>query len=86
MPFYLSSGFGISLIALNFSYIFSNLDHDFPGMIYRIRPGKELRPYYNKREELSLENGIILWGLRVVLPVKYQVQIMKELLKGLNRT
>ena len=31
----------------------------------------ELKPYYDKRHELSLENGIILWGLRVTIPAKY---------------
>ena len=36
-----------------------------------VNVGKELRPYYNKREELSLENGIILWGLQFVLSFNY---------------
>ena len=29
---------------------------------------KDLRPYYNKRTELSVESGCILRGIRVVVP------------------
>ena len=28
----------------------------------------EMKLYYLKRDDLSLQDGIILWGLRVVLP------------------
>ena len=38
-----------------------------------------LRAYYLKRHELSLENGIILWGLRVVIPKNLEKTILKEL-------
>ena len=41
--------------------------------------GPELKPYFDKREEISIENGIILWGLRVVIPMKFRNQIMQEL-------
>ena len=30
--------------------------------------GEQLRPYSSKRDELSLEDGILLWGSRVVVP------------------
>ena len=43
----------------------------------KVKP--ELKPYYDKRDELSIENGIILWGLRVVIPPKLHRQIMQEL-------
>ena len=55
---------------------------------------RELRAYYEKRDELSLENDIIMWGLRVVIPLKYRTQVMNELhcchpgivrMKGLSR-
>ena len=32
-----------------------------------VKPGEDYKPYYNKRDELFLEDGIILWGLRVVV-------------------
>ena len=28
----------------------------------------KLKPYYIKRHELFIENGILMWGLRVVIP------------------
>ena len=39
----------------------------------------DLKPYFDKRLELSLENGILLWGLRVVIPEKFKLDIMNEL-------
>jgi len=38
-----------------------------------------VKPYYEKREEISIENGILLWGLRVIIPLKYRPHIMQEL-------
>ena len=54
----------------------------------------ELKPYYDKRDELSIEDGVLLWGLRVIIPLKYRPHIMSELhsshpgivrMKGLSR-
>jgi len=39
----------------------------------------KLKLYYDKREEISIENGILLWGLRVIIPLKYRPHIMQEL-------
>ena len=39
----------------------------------------DLKSYFDKRLELSLENGILLWGLRVVIPEKFKLDIMNEL-------
>ena len=39
----------------------------------------ELRSYYDKRDELSIEDGVLLWGLRVIIPLKYRPHIMSEL-------
>ena len=40
---------------------------------------QELRPYFTKRDELSIENDIIMWGLRVVIPLCYHHKILSEL-------
>ena len=32
----------------------------------------EIKPYWNRREELSLEDGCVSWGRRFVIPVKLQ--------------
>ena len=38
-----------------------------------------LTPYVRRKNELSLQNGCILWGSRVVLPPKLRPKIMNEL-------
>ena len=43
---------------------------------------QELRPYFTKRNELSTENDIIMWGLRVVIPPCYRHKILSELHKN----
>ena len=46
-------------------------------------PGKKLpealMPYYNKRGELSTDQGCLLWGMRVVIPTNLQDRILNEL-------
>ena len=51
-------------------------------------PGKEevpdnLKRYYFKRNELTVEEGCLLRGTRVVIPAKYQESVIAEL--HLNR-
>ena len=43
---------------------------------------QELRPYFTKRNELSIENDIIMWGLRVAIPSCYHHKILYELHKN----
>ena len=31
----------------------------------------ELEPYFHRKDELSIDQGCILWGLRDVIPTKY---------------
>ena len=40
-----------------------------------------LKPYFNRRFELSVEQGCLLWGLRVI-PYRYQADMLKELHTG----
>ena len=39
----------------------------------------ELKLYFMKRNELSMEQGCLLWGYRVVIPPKFQHVLLKEL-------
>ncbi|XP_045188468.2 uncharacterized protein K02A2.6-like [Mercenaria mercenaria] len=39
----------------------------------------DLKPYFIRRNELSVDNGVILWGLRVVIPEPYREQLLSEL-------
>ena len=41
--------------------------------------GIQYRPYYDKRDELSLEHDVILWGLRVVIPSSLRCKVLEEL-------
>ena len=43
------------------------------------KKGGELYSFYVRRNELSIEEGIILWGLRVVIPHILQKKILAEL-------
>ena len=42
----------------------------------------DLYPYFDKQNELSVEAGCILWGLRVVIPAKLHSRILSELHVG----
>ena len=39
---------------------------------------EQLQPYSNKRDELSLEDGILLWGSRVVVPPQARDTVIEE--------
>ena len=38
-----------------------------------------MQPYWSRRNELSVEQGCLLWGIRVIVPVKLQGQVLMEL-------
>lgn len=38
-----------------------------------------LRPYWNRREELTIEADCVLWGLRVIIPMTLRPTLLKEL-------
>ena len=40
---------------------------------------EELNPYFTKRTELSIEDGCILWGARVVVPPQGRSKVLTEL-------
>ena len=43
------------------------------------KPRQHLKPYYDRRLELSVEEDCILWGVRVVVPSKFQSRVLDEL-------
>ena len=56
---------------------------------------KEIQPYFSRLSELSVHQGCLLWGSRVVVPNKYRQDILEELhdthpgivrMKGLGRS
>ena len=46
------------------------------------RDNPQLTPFFAKKDELSLYNGCILWGTRVVVPVPYHDAVLTELHNG----
>ena len=38
-----------------------------------------LQPYFSRKQELSVDQGCVLWGLRVVVPEKYRVRLSDDL-------
>ena len=41
-----------------------------------------LKPYYDKKEELSVHTGCVLWGARVVIPKNHRADVLKQLHEG----
>lgn len=40
---------------------------------------KSYQPFFNRRDELKVTQGIIYWGLRVIIPQSLQQQILIQL-------
>ena len=40
---------------------------------------KEIAPFSRRKDELSLQEGCILWGTRVIVPVKLRNKVLIEL-------
>ena len=38
-----------------------------------------LQAYFNKHQEITIEGGCLLWGIRVIIPDKLQKRVLKEL-------
>ena len=57
-----------------------NIMQGWPKNIKQVPP--ELQPYWTFREELTIEDGLILKGTRIVIPSKQQQAILKQLHDG----
>ena len=42
----------------------------------------ELKPFFLRKDELSVEQGCLMWGLRTIIPPSLQEQIVSELHKA----
>ena len=42
----------------------------------------ELNPFFMRRDEITLQSGCLMWGIRVITPPKLRPQILKELHQG----
>ena len=41
-----------------------------------------VKPYFSRRDELSIEEGCVLWGMRVIVPKKLQSEVLNMLHEG----
>ena len=39
----------------------------------------EMKPFHNRRYELSCEQGCVLWGIRVIVPAVLRARLLSEL-------
>ena len=60
--------------------VFRRVIDGWPGDSDRISP--ELQPYFHRRNELSTEDGVLLWGGRVVIPLVLREQLLRLLHQG----
>ena len=40
---------------------------------------EELKPFKKRQQELTSENGCLMWGIRVIIPLKLQTKLLKAL-------
>lgn len=45
-------------------------------------PNPDLQPFHVRKDELSTDQGCVLWGSRVIIPPKYQKRLLSELHDG----
>ena len=46
----------------------------WPDQVY-----EEFKPYYSRREEIGIQSGCLMWGIRVILPKSLQQQVLQAL-------
>ena len=49
------------------------------------QPPEEIRPYFRRKEEYTIENGCLLWGTRVVIPKSLQEVLLRSLHENHSR-
>ena len=57
------------------SKVLSHTLHGWPAQ----NSDRDVQPYFNGRTELSVEGGVLLWGLRVVVPPAFRDRLLEEL-------
>ena len=57
------------------------LDLTLNGRTYKPQD-ERLKPFYMRRNELSVQNGCLMWGIRVIIPIKLRNKVLDELHVG----
>lgn len=59
----------------NLCSIFNMIRYGFSDVL----KDDSLKPYWNRKDELYIEQGVIMWGYRVVIPIKLRSKLLLEL-------
>ena len=62
------------------SQVYSYTMRGWPNTAHSIQ--KEVKPYFSKRLQLSITNGCLLWGLRVIVPPQHREAVLRLLHEG----
>ena len=52
------------------------------GWVFKDPCNPDIKPYLSRRDEMSLQDGCVLWGNRVIIPAKLRELVLKELHSG----
>lgn len=53
------------------------LDLTLNGWTYKSQD-ERLKPFYMRRNELSVQNGCLMWGIRLIIPIKLRNKVLDE--------
>ena len=56
--------------------VYDFVANGWPGFV----PDEQMKPYFRRRAELSIDKGCILWGMRVVIPAKFRDRLLNDLI------
>ena len=62
------------------SQVYSYTMRGWPNTAHSMQ--EEVKPFFSKRLQLSVTNGCLLWGLRVIVPPQYQGAVLRLLHEG----
>ena len=62
------------------SQVYSYTMRGWPNTAHSIQ--EKVKPFFSKRMQLSITNGCLLWGLRVIIPPQHQAAILRLLHEG----
>ncbi len=51
----------------------------WPNKINHLPEAEDLKPYYTRKDQLTVEKGCILWGVRVVIPEKFRERLLNQI-------
>ena len=53
----------------------------WPNKINHLPEAEDLKAYYIRKDQLTVEKGCILWGVRVVIPEKFRERLLNQIRK-----